>query len=279
MSGLAEKNGIEELIEKGRWRFERLKSVKPVTYNDERRVLSHIFNKAVEAGRVRSNPFEQLKRMKEQQHRLYMTSDEIEKFFKRQDLSIATARSRSHRAGHKKFKQSCEVLLTTGMRRSELLRLRFEDVDFANNVVRVEKAKGKKGREIPMTARVKEILSELSPGLFSELSCDQVSHKFTACAKEIGLKGMKLHSFRHTFGTFLLAMGYDITVAKDFPGHEDLQSTLIYSKADSQLLRDAIRNLDILCRNGYKMVTETPGGEKKLLEGKATVVNDKATNA
>jgi integrase len=243
-----------------RWRFGRLKDVKPVTYNDERRALSHIFNKAVEAGHLQSNPFKRLKRMKEQQHRLYMTSDELEKFFKRLDLSVATARNRNHRAVHKKFKQFCEVLLNTGMRRSELLRLRLEDVDFDNNVVRVEKTKGKKRREIPMTARVREILKEVSPGLFAEMSGDQVSHKFTACAKSIGLKGLKLHSFRHTFGTLLLAMGYDITVAKELLGHEDIKTTLVYAKADQRLLRDAIRSFEIVGGNGYKMVTETGGG-------------------
>lgn len=101
----------------------------------------------------------------------------------------------------------------------------------------------------PMTGRVREIMKELSPGLFEQFTADQVSHKFTDCAKKVGLK---LHSFRHTFGTLLLAMGYDITVAKELLGHEDLNSTLRYSKADSRLLRDAMRNFDAMGKNGYR---------------------------
>lgn len=237
-------------------------------------MLSHIFNKAVESGHVRSNPLRKLKKMKEQQHRLYLTSDELERFFQGLDISIATARNKHHRAIHRKFKMSCEVLLNAGMRRSELLSLRLDDVDFENNVVRVEKTKGKKRREIPMTSRVREILKEVSPGLFADMTGDQVSHKFTDCAKKIGLRGLKLHSFRHTFGTLLLAMGYDITAAKELPGHEDIKTTLVYAKEDSRLLRDAIRNFEAFGRNGYKMVIGTPGDKKNLLEENPAVISN-----
>jgi site-specific recombinase XerD len=63
---------------------------------------------------------------------------------------------------------------------------------------------------------------------------------------------MKLHSLRHTFGTYLIAMGYDITVAKELLGHEDINTTLVYAKADARLLRSAIRSFEELGRNGYK---------------------------
>ncbi len=152
------------------------------------------------------------------------------------------------------------------------------NIDFENNAIRVEKTKGKKRREIPMTGRVREILRELSPELFTDMTGDQVSHKFTDCARKIGLKGLKLHSFRHTFGTLLLAMGYDITVAKELLGHEDLKTVLTYCKANTRLLRDAIRSLDTIGKNGYKMVTETPRVGNLLLEENTAAVSDGGTN-
>jgi site-specific recombinase XerD len=112
-----------------------------------------------------------------------------------------------------------------------------------------------------MIARVHEILAGLSPVLFQDMSTDQVSHRFTKCAKHLGLTGLKPHSLRHTFGTYLIAMGYDIAVVKDLPGHEDIKTALIYAKANDGLLRDAIRSFEQLGSNGYKW-----GGE----EGKAT---------
>ena len=69
-------------------------------------------------------------------------------------------------------------------------------------------------------------------------------------------RGLKLHSLRHTFGTYLIGMGYDITVVRDLLGHEDIKTTLIYAKADAARLRDAIRSFEKLDEDGYKMVTE-----------------------
>ena len=53
---------------------------------------------------------------------------------------------------------------------------------------------------------------------------------------------------RHTFGTYLIAMGYDMTVAKELLGHEDIKTTMLYAKADTRLIRDAIRSFDVLER-------------------------------
>jgi integrase len=128
----------------------------------------------------------------------------------------------------------------------------------------VERTKGKKRREIPMTARVREILEETSPLLFGDMTRDQVTHEFTDCARKAGLKGMKLHSRQHTFETYLIAMGFDITVAKELLRNEDIHTTLVYAKADARLLRTAIRSFEELGRNGYKRLkrkNEPPGGK------------------
>ena len=55
------------------------------------------------------------------------------------------------------------------------------------------------------------------------------SHKFTDCAQRIKLEGLKLHSSRHTFGIYMISLGYDITVMKELLGHEDIKSTLVYA--------------------------------------------------
>jgi integrase len=254
-----------EVLEK--WRTKRLERVKVATYNGELRVLKTLFSKAVEYGYLETNPFHRLKQLREEQKRLYLTTEELGKLFEYLDVKCATARNRNYRAVYRKFRMFCEVLLNTGMRRGELLALRLQHVDFQRNVILLEKTKGKKRREIPMTARVREILTELSPGVFSDMTEDLASHKFADCARAVGIKGLKLHSLRHTFGTYLIAMGYDITVVKELLGHEDIKTTLIYAKANPGLLRDAIRSFEALSRNGYKMVTRAEDeNEKPLIE-------------
>jgi integrase len=216
--------------------------------------------------------------MKEQQKRLYMTGRELAALFAHLENLSRTARNKEHRYGYYKFGLFCEVLLNTGMRRGELLALKVEHVDFENNVIRVEDAKWKKRREVLMTRRVSEILTHLSPTLFTDVTASQVTHKFTACAKTLHLKGIKLHSMRHTFGTCLLAMGYDITVAKELLGHQDINTTLVYAKADIRLLRAAIGSLNDLSKNGYKMVTKGGDGSGRLLRKKGAAGNDEDTN-
>ena len=105
------------------------------------------------------------------------------------------------------------------------------------------------------------------------MTMDLVTHKFTDAAGEIGLQGMKLHSFRHTFGTILIAMGYDITVVKELMGHEDITTTMIYAKADTRLLRDAIKSLETLGDTGYVIVTRRDGEQQRLLEEKTSLRN------
>lgn len=70
--------------------------------------------------------------------------------------------------------------------------------------------------------------------------------------KKIGLKGLKLHCFRHTFWTLLLAMGYDITVGKELLGQEDIKTAPFYAKTDARLLREAIRGFETIGKNGHR---------------------------
>jgi hypothetical protein len=57
-------------------------------------------------------------------------------------------------------------------------------------------------------------------------------------------------------------------------GHEDIKTTMLYAKADTGLIRDAIRSFDVLEKSGYKMVTKSTRREDKLLEGRTSIVSD-----
>jgi len=47
-------------------------------------------------------------------------------------------------------------------------------------------------------------------------------------------------------------MGYDITVGRELLGQEDIKTALVYAKADARLLREAIRGLETIGKNGYR---------------------------
>jgi site-specific recombinase XerD len=251
------------------WRSKLLETVGPVTFNIELRFMKMLFKKAMEYGYASENPFKSLKQLKVQEKRTYMYSNEIKRFFERLDENIQRASNKKRKMFHFKFKLLCEVLLNTGMRREEAVGLTYEQIDFNRNILVVEKSKGKKTREIPMTQRVREIFKELGPPLFQGLTSVRASHKFGDVAKSIGLKNMKLHSLRHTFATMLITMGYDIKVVKDLLGHEDIRVTEIYAKVGSKITQSAMRSFELLQKNGYDLVTPAPPpllDEKKVLK-------------
>ena len=65
-------------------------------------------------------------------------------------------------------------------------------------------------------------------------------------------------------------MGYDITVVKDLHGYEDVKTTMIFAKADSRLRRDAMRSVELLEKNDYRMVAESGNQGENLLSEKAS---------
>jgi len=76
----------------------------------------------------------------------------------------------------------------------------------------------------------------------------------------------------------LLTMySFDITVVKELLGHEDIKTTMVYAKADTRLIRDAIRSFDVLEKSDYKMVTKSGRGTRKLLKKNSASATDEST--
>jgi len=248
------------------WKADTLTRVNPTTFNIEKRTLQAIFNVAKKWGYIEKNPFEDVEKLRVEEKRLFMFDDEIELFFGQIQKDIDGSKNSAYKQSHELFRLFCVFLLHTGLRREEALNLRQEHIDLSRGLIFVVKTKDKDSRAVPLSARAREILSELGERLFADLTKNQVSRKFNACCKRSKLKGFKLHSLRHTFATKLIDAGVDIMTVSKLLGHSDLKTTAIYAKTQMPVLQSAVRKLEdgMSTLQVKGMLPAGPGqGEKK----------------
>lgn len=141
------------------------------------------------------------------------------------------------------------VLIDTGMRLSESLRIKPADVDFERKFLRVLKSKNDEPRSVPLTERVMAVLNSRMQNdpLFSDMTDHGASHRWVKMTKFTGKDDDKeyvLHALRHTCATRLLESGVDIYTVKEWLGHKDINTTMRYAKMTNMKLRDALTKFE-----------------------------------
>jgi integrase/recombinase XerD len=154
-----------------------------------------------------------------------------------------------------------ETLYATGLRVSELVGLRMQDIDLAAAFARAM-GKGSKERIVPLSDTAVERLSTwLERGRPLILKRRPSPHVFVTSrggamtrqafweilrrrARAAGV-GRKLspHTLRHSFATHLLQNGADLRVVQTLLGHSDISTTEIYTHVDGERLRRVIREI------------------------------------
>src|SRR5271169_1769048 len=170
---------------------------------------------------------------------------------------------------HAASEQDAAIFLTaafTGLRMGELLALRWRDVDFAGFALRVRASyyagaltspKSGKVRSVPLAPEVAKALARLSQremftgeddlvfvGDFgSFLDGSAMRRRYKAALARAGLRQLRFHDLRHTFGTRMIAKA-DIRRVQEWMGHADIQTTMRYlhyapREEDARLVAEA----------------------------------------
>ncbi|HLC64960.1 MAG TPA: site-specific tyrosine recombinase/integron integrase [Candidatus Nanoarchaeia archaeon] len=130
-----------------------------------------------------------------------------------------------------------EILYSSGIRLSELLNLKVEDISFESNTIRVRDGKGAKDRLTLIgkntAAKIKSLFDSglIFRGRKGRCSGKSVQLVISNAAKRAGIKQkVTPHMLRHSFATHLLESGVDIRYIQSLLGHERLATTQIYTR-------------------------------------------------
>lgn len=143
-----------------------------------------------------------------------------------------------------------EVLLDAGMRVGEALNLKYEDIDFENNLLTIWINKGDRPRSIPMTKRARSILQSRqadNPVKVFSVKSYQVSTAWNYARREMGLEGDSQfvpHALRHTCASRMVNAGVDLYLVKEILGHSTIQITERYAHLAPHKLSSAVSALE-----------------------------------
>jgi len=149
-----------------------------------------------------------------------------------------------------KHRAILSLIYACGLRRSELLNLKLQDIDSTRGMLRVNQGKGKKDRMVPISDKLVSLLREyyqyekpkeylfegqVANEKYSESSLQKVLK--SALKKAKIKKPVTLHWLRHSYATHLLESGTDLRYIQELLGHNSSKTTEIYTHVSQKSLQ------------------------------------------
>lgn len=146
------------------------------------------------------------------------------------------------------------LAVTTGMRRGEILGLRWLDVDFVHGRIMLPQTKNGEGRIVYLNKSAKAAFQLLPVGPetkptdrpFSVYTPEQVSVGFLRACRKVGVADFHFHDLRHTAASWLRMAGADIHTVALILGHKDLRMAARYQHLSPAFMAEAVGRLDPL---------------------------------
>ena len=255
--------GIHEAQDYQGWLIEtgRLDGGKynPKTVNAFLISVTNFYEFVKQKGLVASNSFKEIKKMRidKKLPRNLLKEDEMNRFLAKL-AQYDEEDTLKAKITHYRIHVVAELMYATGLRISEVSNLRVEDINFTRGTVTVREGKGGKARTAWLNDYAKEVLrlyvTRMRDLVFSEWNKRsgtlfgtswQVFEKLVnsvlkKTCRELGLKTITSHGFRHALGYHLLRAGCNIRYIQEILGHKHLKNTEIYTKVDKENLREVL---------------------------------------
>lgn len=244
------------------WQIEKYKSkrkelYKPASVNRELALLKHMFTKAIEWKKVKEDPAKKVKLFRGKFERVrYLMPDEVQTVLSNCEDFL---------------RPIVTVAVHTGMRKGELMNLKWNQVNFNQGIISLFETKNHKRRDIEMNETVRTALLQLEPKgdlLFTNgdgrrISFQKVFRAFREALEKSKIEDFRFHDLRHTFASNLVMAGEDLNTVRELLGHKDMSMTLRYAHLGPKFKKRAVNVLDkIMAQIPEDMAQIPPQAEK-----------------
>ena len=139
--------------------------------------------------------------------------------------------------------------LNTGMRKSEILHLTWDRVDLNNRIILLDKTKNGERREIPINDTLFNALSCLIRNIRTDYvfynpdtlkPFYDIKKSWNNALRKSHILDFHFHDLRHTFASWLVMGGVDLTTVKELLGHKDVKMTLRYAHLAAKHIKAAV---------------------------------------
>ncbi len=230
----------------------------PQSVNLELTLLSTVLQMAADHGLILTNPCRKVKRLKVDNQRERYLTDEEEK------------RLMAWLSEHRPYLKAIVLTaLHTGMRRGEILSLRWAEVDLERNVIHVTKTKTKRNRAIPVNSLLRAVLLQQQrvtgrdEHVFEIRDCKR---SFTHACTKVKINDFRFHDLRHTAATRMGDLGATQFELQQIFGWTNPQMAARYTHATGDGMR---RAMELLARPREQAGHKTATKQTRLLQAAA----------
>jgi len=214
------------------------KALSNSTINRDLGILKCIVNRAVLNGLLEKNSIQRVRTFKEASRDRTLTPEEYEALLARCSPRISII---------------VQLAYWTGMRKGEILGLRWDQVDLANKIIVLEAAdtKTQEKREVPLTEALLDLLKRTpktlgSPYVFPHKGkrMDDIKTAFINARREAGIENFRFHDLRHCAVTNLRKAGVNDSVIMSISGHKTYAMFKRYNRIDRKDRADAFKQVE-----------------------------------